>query len=147
MAQTEHEDTQSVGQLVAAASRDMSALVRAEIALAKAEAKQEAKLAAVGGAMFGAAAFVALLAVVMLCIAAAYGLVAAGLHPAWAFLIVAGAFLLLAGLLVLVGVTRVKKIGPPERTIRTVRDTLDVVKNPRGNGESAPAGTGASPSS
>lgn len=134
MAQIEQDADQSVGQLVAAASRDMSALVRAEIALAKAEVQQQAKTAAVGGAMFGAAAFVGVLAVILGCIAAAYGLVAAGLHPGWAFLIVSGAFLLLAVVLVLVGVTRMKKLGPPERTIRTVKDTISVV-NQRGNGD------------
>ena len=49
--------------------------------------------------MFGAAGFLALLAVVLLSIAAAYGLVALGLHPGWAFLIVAVVYLLVAGIL------------------------------------------------
>jgi len=134
MAQTRSEDEQSVGQLVAAVSRDMSTLVRAEIELAKAEVRDEAKVAATSGAMFGAAGFVAVLAVILFSIAAAYGLVALGLHPGWAFLIVGGAYLLLAGLLALVGRTRVKKIGPPERTIRTVKETVAFARHPRAQG-------------
>ncbi|MGH8869526.1 MAG: phage holin family protein [Actinomycetes bacterium] len=129
MAQTEQDGERSLGQLVASASRDISALMRAEIALAKAEAREEVKTAATGGALFGMAGFLGLLAVILLTIAAAYGLVAAGLHPAWAFLIVAGAFLLLAGLLALIGRGRMKKVGPPQRTIRTVKDSLATVRH------------------
>jgi hypothetical protein len=125
---------QTLGALVANASRDLSALVRSEIALAKAELRVEAKNGATGGAMFGAAGFLALLAVVLLSISAAYGLVALGLHPAWAFLIVAGVYLLVGALLVLVGKRVIGKVGPPERTIRTSKDTAAFLKNPRSDG-------------
>ena len=89
-------DEQTFGQLVAAASRDLSALVRDEIELAKSEIKVDVKNGAVGGAMFGAAGFLAVLVVILLSIAAAYGLVAAGLHPGWAFTVVAVVYLLIA---------------------------------------------------
>ena len=52
----------TLGQLVSDASRDLSAIVRAEVALAKAEVKVEAKTAALGGAMFAVAGVVAFLA-------------------------------------------------------------------------------------
>lgn len=122
---------QSVGQLVAAASKDMSTLIRAEIDLAKAELREDAKHAALSGGLFGAAAYVASLAVVLLSFAAAYGLVAAGLHEAWAFLIVGGAWLLLGMLFALVGRGRAKRIGPPTRTIRTVKDNVAFVRQIR----------------
>ena len=94
---------QTLGALFVNASRDLSALVRSEIELAKAELRAEAKNGAAGAGMFGAAGFLALLAVVLLSIAAAYGLVALGLHPGWAFLIVAVVYLLVGALLVLLG--------------------------------------------
>ena len=121
-------EERTLGQLVADASHDVSDLVRHEIALAKAEIREDAKNAALGGAMFGAAGYLGLLATIMLCIAAGYGLVAAGLTAWGAFLVVAGALLLLAGLLALIGITRVKKVGPPERTIRTTKEAIAAVK-------------------
>jgi hypothetical protein len=131
------EDT--LGALFAAASRDLSALIRSEIELAKAEVRQDVKHGATGGAMFGAAAFLGVLAFILLSVAAAYGLVAAGLHPAVAFLVVAGSYLLLAVVLALVGKKAVSQVGPPERTIRTSKDTAAFLKSPRSNGADAPS--------
>ena len=118
----------SLGQLFSDASRDLSALVHNEIALAKTELRADMKAAAKGGGLFGAAGFLGVVAFVLLSIAAAYGLVAAGLHPGWAFLIVAGAYLLLAGILALVGRKQVKRVGPPERTIRTTKESVAALK-------------------
>ena len=134
------ENEQTLGALFSTASRDLSSLVRSEIELAKAEIRVDVKNGATGGAMFGAAGFLAVLATILLSIAAAYGLVALGLHPGWAFLIVAGVYLLLAGLLALVGKKAISKVGPPERTIRTSKDTASFLKSPRSDGAAgAPA--------
>jgi hypothetical protein len=122
---------ETLGALFATASRDLSSLVRDEVALAKAEIRRDVANGARGGAMFGAAAFLGVLAVILLSIAAAYGLVAAGLHPGWAFLIVAGAYLILAGVLALVGKKAVAKVGPPKRAIRTSKETAAFLKHPR----------------
>ena len=125
------DDDPTLGALFATASRDLSALVRSEIELAKAELRTDVKNGVTGGAMFGAAGFLGVLAVVLLLIAAAYGLVAAGLHPALAFLVVAVALLLVAGVLAVVGKKAVAKVGPPERTIRTSKETAAFLKSPR----------------
>ena len=125
---------QTLGALFVNASRDLSALVRSEIELAKAEVRVEVKNGATGGAMFGAAGFLGLLAVVLLSIAAAYGLVALGLHPGWAFAIVAVVYLLVAALLAFAGKRLISKVGPPERTIRTSKDTASFLKSPRSDG-------------
>lgn len=122
---------ETLGALFVTASRDLSSLVRSEIELAKAEIRVDVRNGVMGGAMFGAAAFLGVLAVVLLSIAGAYGIVAAGLHPGWAFLIVAVAYLLLAGVLALVGKKSVGKVGPPERTIRTSKETAAFLKSPR----------------
>lgn len=118
----------TVGQLVANASRDLSALVRSEIKLAQAELKASAQAVGVGAGMFGAAVFLVLLSIVLLSIAAGYGLVAAGLDPAIAFLIIAGVYLLIAAILVLVGVRQMKKAKGPERAIETSRESVETLK-------------------
>jgi hypothetical protein len=121
------EDT--LGALVADASRDLSSLVRQEIALAKAELRVDVKNAATAGAMFGAAAFLGLLAVVMLSITLALFLAWLGLEAWLAFLIVTVFFLLVAAGLALVGKRKVSKVRPPERTIRTSKDTASFLKS------------------
>ena len=122
---------ETLGALLATATRDLSSLVRSEIELAKAEVKVDVKNGVMGGAMFGAAGLLGLLAIILLSIAAAYGLVAAGLHPGWAFLIVAAVYLVVAAILAFVGKTAVSKVGPPERTIRTSKETAAFLKSPR----------------
>lgn len=121
-------EERTLGQLVADATNEMSAIVRAEIALAKAELRADVKNGAVAGGLFGAAGYLALLASIVLVIAAGYGLVAAGLSPWLAFLILGIALLLVAGLLALVGRSRVSKVGPPERTIRSTKETIEAIK-------------------
>src|SRR5690349_4190864 len=108
-------DDPTIGRLVADASRDISSLLHAEIALAKSELKFSAKAGGIGAAMFLVAGFFGLLITVLVSIAVAYVLVMAGLDPAWAFLIVAGAYLLLALILILIGVRLIKKVRAPEK--------------------------------
>jgi hypothetical protein len=133
------QSDESLGTLFASASQDLSALVRSEIELAKLELAFHAKNAATGGAMFGAAAVLGFLALILLLIAAAFGLVAAGLDASVAFLIVAAALLVLAGVLALVGKKAVGKVGPPERTIRTGKDTAAFLKSPRSGDAQTPS--------
>lgn len=128
----DRDDHRSLGQLVASASRDLSALVRDEIELAKTELKESVLAVGKGAGMFGAAAFLAYVAFLMLSIAAGYGLVAAGLHPALAFLIVGGVYLLVAGIVGYVGMRSVRKAGPPARTKQSIEEAKALVG--RGNG-------------
>jgi len=121
-------DGPTVGQLVANASKELSSLVRNEIELAKIELKETAVKAGTGAGMFGAAAFLALLAVVLLSIAAAFGLTALGLHPAWAFLIVAGFYLLVGVVLVLIGRSQLQAAKGPERAIESSKESVEMLK-------------------
>jgi hypothetical protein len=125
---TQPEET--LGMLIADASRDLSALVQGEIALAKAELQLQAKTAATGGAMFGAAAYLGIIASLLLVITLALFLTWLGLEAWVAFLIVTVLLLLVAGVLVLLGKKKVKKVGPPERTLRTSKDTVAFLKSP-----------------
>ena len=127
-------EERTLGQLVAQASDDLAGIVRAEIALAKAELRADAKNAAMGGGLFGAAGYLGVLASVTAVITVGYALVAAGLRAWLAFLIVTVALLLIAGILALVGRSRFKRLRPPERTIRTTKEAIAAVK-PGHNGQ------------
>jgi fatty acid desaturase len=119
----------TLGQLVADATHDISSIVRSEVALAKAEMRADAKRAGTGAGMFAAAGIFAFLALILLLIAAAYGLVAAGLAPWAAFLIVAGVLLLVGVILVLVGKHNIDSLkGKPERAIRSTQETIAAVR-------------------
>ncbi len=118
----------TIGRLVVDAQRDISNLVKDEIALLKAELKVSAKYGGTGAGLFGAAAFLVLLSVIMLSVSFAYFLHMTDLHLAWCFLIVFGAYVLLAGLLAFIGVRKVKKVRGPERAIRQAQETKTVLK-------------------
>jgi amino acid transporter len=113
----------SIGQLVASASRDVSTLIRHEIALAKSEVKVSLKAGGLGAALFAAAGFVLVLAVIMFSIALAYFVHMTGLDLAWCFLIVFGLYVLVAGLLGFVGYRSVRKVRAPERAIHQAQET------------------------
>ena len=121
---------QSLGQMFAAVSRDMSELLRGEIQLAKAELRVDVKYGAKAVGLFAAAAFVVLLAVILLTFAIAYAFDT--FLPTWlAFLVTSVLFVLVAVLLALIGRKAVRSVKPPERTIRTSKDTAQFLKNPR----------------
>ncbi|QES49394.1 transporter [Streptomyces venezuelae] len=117
----------TLGQLVASATAEMSALVHDEIALAKAEIRQDVKRVGIGSAAFGIAGVLALFSLPVLSFAAAYGIHNLGLGLAWSFLIVGVAFLVIATLLALLAVAKFKKVKPPEKTIASVKETAALV--------------------
>jgi Putative Actinobacterial Holin-X, holin superfamily III len=119
----------TLGQLVADATHDVSSIMRNEIALAKAEIGADAKKVGVGVGMFAAAGVFAFLALILLLIAAAYGLVAAGLPPWLSFLIVSAVLLVVGATLAFVGKSRLSKVkGKPERAIKNAQDTLAAIR-------------------
>ena len=120
--------SRSLGQLFSDASRDLTALVHNEVALAKAELRDDISHAAKGGGMFGVAAVLALLAAILFSFAAVYGLVVAGLDESVAFLIIGVVYLIGAVLLALVGKKQLKKVKPPQRTIDTTKESVAALK-------------------
>ena len=121
----------SFGQLFSAATADLSSLVHDEIALAKAEVRQDVKRGVAGGASLIIAGVVALAAIPMLSFAAVYGIHALGITLGWSFLIMGGAYLVLAAILGLVAWRSFKKVEKPQRTIEGARATADVLKKAR----------------
>ncbi len=122
-------DEPTIGRLVADTSRHLSSLIRAEIALAKAELKISVTAGGVGLALVAVAGFLAVLAVIMGSFAGVYFLAKIPhLDPAYGFLIVFGFYLLLAGLLVLLALRRFKKVRPPKQTIETTKETVATLR-------------------
>jgi hypothetical protein len=131
VAATRSTGDESLGDLVATATRDLSLLVHKEIELAKTEIAAEAKRAGVGAGFLGGAGFVGLFAFVFLSVAAALGISQGADLPLWAgFVCIGGAFGGLAGLLAVAGLGKVVKLRGPQRTIRTVRDDIAWAKHP-----------------
>lgn len=118
----------TLGKLVMDAQRDISTLISKEIQLAKSEIKVSVKHGGVGIGLFAGAAFLGLLAVIMLSVSIAYFIHWAGLGLHWAFLIVFGLYILLAALLALVGVKQVKQVKAPERAIEQGKQIPQALK-------------------
>lgn len=124
----ERADEPTIGRLVADASRDISTLVRGEIALAKSELKISVRAGGMGAALLGAAAFLGILAVVLLSISIAYFIdMIPGINTAVSFLIVFGIYLLIAGVLALVGIRKFRQVGPPERAIAQAQRSKEIL--------------------
>ena len=122
------EDEPTIGRLVADATRDISSLIQNEIALAKSELKVSVKAGGTGAGLFAGAAFIGLLAIIMLSVAFAYLLSMTGLHLAWCFLIVFGAYLLVAALLAALGMRKVRQVRAPERAIHQAQETKTMLQ-------------------
>jgi hypothetical protein len=119
---------ESLGDLVALAVSDISQLVRYEVDLAKLELKADARRLGIGAALFGMAAFVGCLVLMVLSFAYAYGLMAVGIWGWASFLIVAGTYVVLAALAVLIGFTRFKGLTGLRRTRSTVSGDLALIR-------------------
>jgi hypothetical protein len=124
-------DERSVGELVAAAQRDLSLLVKKEIELAKSELKVNVKVGGLSVAMFGAAAFLLLLAVIMLSVGFAYLINLTGLDLVWCFMLVFLAYTLLAGLLGFIGYRKARQVRGPQRAIHQAQEAKESLLNRR----------------
>jgi H+/Cl- antiporter ClcA len=120
----------TLGKLVMDAQRDISSLVSKEIQLAKSELKVSVKHGGVGIGLFAGAAFIALLAIIMLSVAFAYFLNwnGEGLDLHWAFLVVFFVYVLIAALLAFIGLRQVKKVKAPERAIEQAKENKALLK-------------------
>lgn len=122
------QEEPTIGKIVGDVSKDVSALIRSEIALAKSEVKVSVKAGGVGLGLFAAAVFLVLLAVIMLSVALAYFIHFTGLDLAWCFLIVFGGYVLIAALLGFIGYRSVQRVRMPEASIEQLKETRAVLK-------------------
>jgi uncharacterized membrane protein len=121
------KDDPTIGKLVADATRDVSRLVHDEIALVKTELKISAKAGGVGAGLFAGAAFLGVLAIIMLSVAIAYFIHMTGIPLAFSFLIVFVVYLLIAALLAFIGIRKVKQVRAPERAIHQAQETKNIL--------------------
>lgn len=127
-ANRQREGEASFGELVRDATESISTLIRSEIELAKVEVAGSVKRALMSSVVIAVAAVLLLLALPFLFVAIAEGLVTAGLVRWLAYLIIAALFVLIAAVMAAVGLSKVKRIGKPERTITTVKETAQVLR-------------------
>jgi hypothetical protein len=113
-----------IAELLRDAVQQVQDLFRAEAQLAKAEVRQEVRLAASAALPVAIGALSAVSGWMLLLWAAVYGLAEA--LPLWAAtLIVAAATIVAGALLLAAGIRRLKRIRPvPDRTVATMKENL-----------------------
>ncbi len=119
----------STAELLDRLSKQVSELVRDEMALATAELKRKGAKTGLGAGLSGAGGLLALFGIGALILAAIAGF--AIILPAWAAALIVGAVLLLvAGLLAVAGIGQVKKAGPlmPEHAVDSTKRDVETVK-------------------
>ena len=123
------DDDRSVGQLLGDVTRELQALVRKELELARAETKEELQRAGAAGKRFGIAALAGYLAVVMLSFAAAWALTAL-MPTGWAFFAVGVVLGGVAAAMALQGRRRLREFHPvPQETAETLKEDVQWLKS------------------
>jgi transketolase C-terminal domain/subunit len=118
----------SVGGLMSNVTRDLSTLLRQEIALAKAQVKTEATKAGKGAGMLGGAGLAGYMVALFLSIALWWALVNV-MDQVLAALIVAGLWAVSGAVLYSAGRRQVRKINPkPERSVDTLKQVPEAMK-------------------
>ena len=121
------ESPRPLGELIGEIAQDLSTLVRQEIELAKAEAKESATRAGKGAGMFGGAGMAGYFVLLFLSIALWWGLGNAT-GRGWSALIVAALWAVAALVLALVGRKEFQSIRGMQRTTETVQKIPNAVK-------------------
>jgi uncharacterized membrane protein len=122
------DEDPTIGKLFADTSRDLSALIRGEIELAKTELKFSVRAGGMAIGLFAAAAFLVLLAIVIVSISFALFLNWLYFGLATSFLIVFVVYVLIAALLAFIGVRKVKQVKGPEQTLAAMKSNKQVLK-------------------
>jgi len=118
----------SLGELLSRTTSDFSELMRKEVELAKVEIREEAVAAGRAGAMLGAGGVLAHLTLVLLAVAAAFGL-ATVMPTGVAFLIVAVIVGIAAAVLLMIGRDRLQQVDPvPTATVETIQEDVQWAK-------------------
>ncbi|WP_166845010.1 phage holin family protein [Isoptericola sp. BMS4] len=121
------DEPPTMGTLMEKLSEQATRLVRAEIALAKAEMADKAKRSAIGVGLISVAVVIVLYAVGVLIWAGIIGLAEA--WPLWLSALVVGIFLVLvAGLAVAVAVSQLKRAARRPETVDRVKEDVATIK-------------------
>ena len=117
----------SLGDLLAEVSRDLSTLIRQEMELAKAEMRQTATRAGKGAGLLGGAVYAGLMAVFFLSIALWWAL-GYLVGNAWSAVIVAIIWAIVALVLYLVGRKQLATVKGAPQTVETVKEIPQTLK-------------------
>ena len=123
------ERDESIGKLIGQVAGDVSKLFRQEVALAKAELKEEAAKAGKAGGMLAGAGFAGYMVAVLLSLALVFALDAV-MPLGWAAVVVAVIWAIIGGVLYVVGRNRMKDVDPvPRQTVETLREDAQWVRD------------------
>lgn len=117
----------SLGDLLGEVTRDLSTLMRQELALAKAELKEAATTSAKGAGMLGGAGYAASMTVLFLSIAlwaALSDLIGAG----WSGVVVAVLWAIIAAILYAVGRKQLNEVKGAPQTVETLQEIPEAFK-------------------
>jgi Putative Actinobacterial Holin-X, holin superfamily III len=118
----------SVGELVGNVTRDLSTLMRQELALAQAELKAEVSKTGKAAGALGAAGFAGYMAVLFLSICLWWAL-GHLIGNGWSALVVAVLWGIVAAVLYSSGRKKLREVNPtPERTVDTLKNVPDALK-------------------
>lgn len=118
----------SLGELFSEVTKDLSTLMRQEIALAKAEATQSAKKAGTGAGLLGGAGYAALMTVFFLSMALMWGLGYLFDNVAWAAVVVAVIWAIIALILFVVGRKEMKQVKGVPQTVESLKKIPETLK-------------------
>lgn len=120
--------SQSLGEIVSTLGQDTSRLLRQEVALAKAELREDATAAGSALGMLAGALVGSQLALVLLSFAAVQALENV-MTIGWAFTLVGVVWAVVAAVLASIGRARLRRMIPgPERTAESIREIPDVMR-------------------
>jgi len=111
----------SLGELLGEVTRDLSTLVRQELALAKAELKESATTSAKGVGMLGGAGYAASMTILFLSIAL-WAALSNWVGAGWAGVIVAVLWAAIAAILYAVGRGALSKVKGAPQTVETLQE-------------------------
>jgi hypothetical protein len=124
-------EDRSIGSLIGEVTQDISKLFRQEVALAKAEIKEEAAKAGKAGGMLAGAGFAGYMVAVLLSLALVFGLDAV-MPIGWAAVLVAVVWAVVGGVLYTLGRKRLKDVDPvPRQTVETLKEDAQWVRDQR----------------
>jgi hypothetical protein len=122
----------SVGELLGRVTQDLSALMRQELELAKAEVRQEVIKSGKAAGMYGGAGFAGYMVLLFASIALWWGL-SNVMDQGWAALIVTAIWALIGAVLYTAARRQMREVHPkPEQTVETVRELPDVLRPRQG---------------
>jgi uncharacterized membrane protein YqjE len=136
---------ESVKDLLSEATKEFNELLRKEVELAKTEVKEQASRAGKAVAMFAGMGLLGFMAFLLVSFAAAWGL-AEGVPTGLAFLAVGLLYGAIGGLLFVQGRKRLKEVEPPQATIQTIKEDIQVAKSALSAGASGGGGSNSAAS-